>query len=310
MRAMVFTEPGRVEMLDVPDPVVGPDEVLVDVAVSGICGSELHGIQTPGFRTPPLIMGHEFAGTTTDGRRVVINPMVSCTACDLCLRGLRYLCRSRSIVGIHRPGGFAQRVAVPRTNVVGLPDGLAWERAAAVEPIANAVHAWRLAGETNPERVGVIGAGTIGIVCLLVAQTRGATDVTVADVSEDRLAVAARLGATAASRLEGEYDVIFDAVGVPDTHADSVKRLRPGGTAVWLGLIGERAEFDSQHLVRMEKRVQGSFCYSDVDFRAAVGIAGRADVSWIQDFELEQGASIFMELAGGRTDVVKAVLRP
>ncbi len=80
--------------------------------------------------------------------------------------------------------------------------------------------------------------------------------------------------------------------------------------AVWLGLIGEQAEFDSQHLVRMEKRVQGSFCYTDADFRNAIALAGRVDLSWVQPFPLAEGVEIFMQLMDGRTDVVKAVLRP
>jgi len=87
MRAMVFTGPGVVEMLEVPDPVPGPDELLLNVALVGICGSELHGIVQPGFRQPPLIMGHEFAATTSDGRRVTVNPIVHCGSCDRCRAG-------------------------------------------------------------------------------------------------------------------------------------------------------------------------------------------------------------------------------
>jgi threonine dehydrogenase-like Zn-dependent dehydrogenase len=312
MRAMVFTAPGTLEMLDVDEPVAAPDETIVTMQASGICGSELHGISSPGFRQPPLIMGHEFAGTTPDGRRVVINPLVGCHECDICLRGLFYLCRNRSIVGIHRSGGFGERVAVPNANLYDIGDGLSWEQAAAIEPLANAVHAWRLGSfGTDPMRVGVIGAGTIGLVCLLVARARGAAHVAVADLSEERLAVAKRLGADAVGpTLEGEFDVIFDAVGVPATHRASVDAIRPGGTAVWLGLIGEQAEFDSQHLVRMEKRVQGSFCYSDADFRNAMALAHKVDLSWVQPFPLAEGVGIFMELMDGRTDVVKAVLVP
>src|SRR4051812_21062979 len=100
VQALVFTRPGTVEVLDVPEPEAGPGEILVDVAAAGICGSELHGIQTPGFRQPPLVMGHEFSGTAPDGRRVTVNPVVDCTTCDLCRMGLTQLCRTRSIIGI------------------------------------------------------------------------------------------------------------------------------------------------------------------------------------------------------------------
>ncbi len=311
MRAMVFTAPGTMELLDVDEPSVAPGETVVTVEASGICGSELHGITSPGFRQPPLIMGHEFAGTTSDGRRVVINPLVACRHCDLCMRGLLYLCRDRSIVGIHRSGGFAERVAVPEANIYEIGEELTWEQAAAIEPLANAVHAWRLGGDTAPARVGIVGAGTIGLVCLLVARARGAPHVAVADLSDVRLAVATRLGADATGPvLEGEFDVIFDAVGIAATHRASVNGIRPGGTTVWLGLIGEQSDFDAQHLVRMEKRVQGSFCYTDADFRQAIALAPRLDLSWAEPFPLAEGVGIFMELMDGRDDVVKAVLRP
>ncbi len=308
---MVFTAPGEMELLDVDEPDAAPGETIVTVEASGICGSELHGITSPGFRTPPLIMGHEFAGTTPDGRRVVINPLVACKRCDICLRGLFYLCRERSIIGIHRSGGFGERVAIPDDNIYDIGDELTWEQAAAIEPLANAVHAWRLADEPTPARVGVIGAGTIGLVCLLIAKRCGAPHVAVADPSDERAAVAKRLGADAVGpALEGEFDVIFDAVGIAATHRASVDQIRPGGTSVWLGLIGEQAEFDSQHLVRMEKRVQGSFCYTDADFQQAIALAPSLDLSWAEPFPLSSGVDIFMELMNGRSDVVKAVLRP
>src|SRR5688572_18248961 len=110
MKAMVYTAPSVLELQNVPEPEPAPGETVVEVKSSGICGSELHGVQTPGFRQPPLIMGHEFGGTTREGRRVTINPMVACGHCDMCRRGRHYLCRTRSIVGIHRSGGFGERV--------------------------------------------------------------------------------------------------------------------------------------------------------------------------------------------------------
>src|SRR3954464_15768609 len=167
VRAMVFTKPGVVEMLDVDQPKAGPGEVLVQVAACGICGSELHGISKPGFREPPLVMGHEFSGTTPDGRRVTVNPVVSCGSCDLCRLGREQLCRSRAIIGIHRPGAFTSQVAVPESAAHELPEGLWWEQAALIEPLANAVHAWALAGATTDARVGILGAGTIGVVTQL-----------------------------------------------------------------------------------------------------------------------------------------------
>lgn len=311
MKALVFTAPGTVEMLDVGEPSPGPDEVLIDVAAVGICGSELHGIDEPGSRTPPLIMGHEFAGTTPDGRRVAVNPIISCGACGLCRAGSPQLCRDRAMVGIHRPGGFAERVAVPWSTLHELPDGIPWEAAAMIEPIANAVHAWSLAAGRATERVGIIGAGTIGLVCLLVSRDRGADEVAIADLMQERLEVARRLGATeTGSELHGEFDVIIDAVGLAGTRRASVGHLRRGGTAVWLGLMEDDPGFDATELVRSEKRVLGSFAYTHAEFDEALGLARRSDLSWAESFPLGDAKRIFDQLGGGRADVVKALLRP
>ena len=311
MRAMVFTSPGTVEMLDVADPRPEAGEVVLNVALAGICGSELHGISKPGFRQPPLVMGHEFAGTTDEGRRVTVNPIGHCGRCDLCTSGHDNLCRERSIVGIHRAGAFADKVAVPASLVHPLPEQLSWEAAAMVEPLANAVHAWNLAGAPKGARVAVIGAGTIGLVSLLAARAGGAGEVTVVDTSADRQQLAKRLGADAVgAELAEEYDVVIDAVGLPVTHTASVDRLRPGGTTVWLGLMSDEAAFDSMALVRTEKTVRGSFAYTDREFGQAIELASAVDLRWADVFPLEKGAEIFNDLMHGRSDVVKALLRP
>ncbi len=311
MKALVFTGPGMLELRDVPEPDVADGDVLVHVRAVGICGSELHGARHPGFRKPPLIMGHEFAGLSADGDRVVVNPMLSCGHCELCLGGLRQVCRERQIIGVHRSGGFAEQVAVPASAVRPLPDWLGWEVAAMVEPAANAVHAWRLAGAGAGARVGVLGCGAIGLLCLLTALSGGAGRVDVTDLDPGRLSQARRLGATAAgAELDGEYDVIFDAVGSPVTRAISVRQQRPGGTAVWLGLAEEAASFDGNALIRAEKRVQGSFAYSDEEFSQAADLLRDWDLSWTSQYPLTDGAEIFTGLMNGGLEPVKALLVP
>ena len=309
MKALVFTGPGTLELLDVAEPEVADGEVLVQVRAAGICGSELHGARRPGFRKPPLIMGHEFAGTRPGGERVVINPILSCGECDLCRRGLRHICPRRAIIGVHRPGGFAERVAVPSSALRPVPHWLSWEAAAVVEPAANAVHAWHRTGPAVGARVAVIGCGGIGLLCVLAALAGKAGSVDVTDLAAERMAAARGLGA-AAGELRGEYDVVIDAVGSAATRAKSVAHQRPGGVAVWLGLAEEEAGFDANELVRGEKQVLGSFAYSDEEFADAMALLRNTNLDWTASYPLAQGAAIFTELMNGGTRPVKALLRP
>ena len=311
MKALVFTAPGVVENQDIPDVVAGDGEEIVHVERAGICGSELHGIATAGFRVPPMIMGHEFVGRTSDGRRVAVNPLSSCGKCELCVSGRTQLCRTRSLLGVHSAGGFAERVAAPISSMHTIPDDIDWDRAALIEPIANAVHAWALAGSPRDQRIGVIGCGPIGLACLEVARSKGATRIACADLSSERGDVARAIGATqVGSSLEGEFDVIFDAVGSASTRASSIDHLISGGTAVWLGLATPDPGFDAAAVVRFEKNIRGSFAYNDEEFVEAIDLAPQLDLSWFTTYPLAQGAEIFTALMNGQTTPVKALLQP
>ena len=309
MKALVFTEPGRVEILEVPEPAPSEDEVVVAVERTGICGSELHGIASPGFRVPPLIMGHEFIGRTPDGRRVAVNPLLTCQQCDQCHAGRTQLCRQRALLGVHRAGGLAERVAVPRSALHDLSETISPEKAALVEPLANAVHAWSLAGSPYGARVAVVGAGPIGLCCVEYAR-HAAASVTCVDLAPERRAVAASLGATAVEELEGEFDVIFDAVGVPATRDAAVTHCAPGGITVWLGLASPDPGFDATALVRNEKVARGSFAYNNNEFATAVETLPALDLSWGTTYPLERGAEVFLTLMGGAATPVKALLAP
>lgn len=308
MRALVYTSPGQVQLRDEPSPVPGEAEELLLVDASGICGSELHGFRTPGLRVPPLIMGHEFVGHTRDGRRVVVNPLLTCGSCDSCSAGRPQVCRSRELLGVHRAGGFAEQVAVPRSAMHELPSGLPDTAAVLIEPLANAVHAWSLLPQPV-ERVGVIGAGPIGLLCALVASSHG-VPVAVAEPSEPRRALAHHLGLATDSALEGEYDVVIDAVGLSVTRRTSLAHLRPGGTAIWIGLAQDDVEVSGNSVVRNEQVIRGSFAYTPAEFAEAVAIAPSLDLSWTTAVPLSEAAEIFYDLAGGNTAIAKAVLVP
>lgn len=308
MKALVFTEPGVVEYLDVPEPEVRDGETIVTVMSSAICGSELHGFRSSGFRVPPLIMGHEFAGVTADGRRVVINPLLSCGHCDSCLRNAPHLCRTRALIGVNRDGGFGERVSVPNSSLHPIPDGLAWSAAALIEPLANAVHANGLLGE-HVERVGIIGAGPIGLLCALVAAHHG-HEVMISDTSVERQDTADSLGLRSSHELVGEFDAIIDAVGLPVSRQAAISGIRPGGTAVWIGLAVDSVELFGNPIVREEKHISGSFAYTAAEFSTAIELATTLDLSWTTDVPLSESAVAFLALAGGERSMVKAVIVP
>src|SRR4051794_14708013 len=172
-----------------PDPGdPGAGELILEPEAVGICGSEIEGyLGHMGNRTPPLVMGHEFAGRVVatgegasglDGERVAVNPLSGCGDCRLCRAGDTNLCRDRVLVGVHVPGAFADFVTVRAADARVLPDGVSSRVGALMEPLANGVHAVRLA-PPGAERTVVIGAGTIGLVTLQAALLEGLAEVMV-----------------------------------------------------------------------------------------------------------------------------------
>ena len=197
MRGIVWHGPEEMSVEEVAAPEVGPGMVVVRPEATGICGSEIEGyLGRMGNRTPPLVMGHEFAGTVTEvgdgvdegllGRTVAVNPLSSDGTCPLCRAGLTNLCPNRRLVGIHSPGGFAEYTLAPAANVYPLPEGVDARTGALAEPLANGVHAARLgtAGGHRVEHAVVIGAGTIGLMCLQAAVLDGVPEVHAVETHE------------------------------------------------------------------------------------------------------------------------------
>src|SRR3954453_14760394 len=183
MRAIVWQGPERMAVEEQPEPPdPGPGELVLRPAAVGICGSEVEGyLGHMGNRTPPLIMGHEFAGVVVaaasdhaelEGARVAVNPLSGCGHCALCRAGLGNVCPDRVLIGVHVPGAFADFVKVPAKDARVLPDGVSARLGALMEPLANGVHAVGLGGP-DVEHAVVLGAGTIGLVTLQAALLSG-----------------------------------------------------------------------------------------------------------------------------------------
>jgi L-iditol 2-dehydrogenase len=191
MRAVVVSTPGTAELVEVARRQPGPGEVRVRVTVAGICGTDRR-LAARGA-DPPRIPGHEVAGRLDDGTPVGVHPDVGCGRCRHCLAGLENRCPDRTPVGLARDGGLAEWLCVPTAHVVPLP-GLDLGVAPLLEPLACCLHALSSLGVHRGEAALVVGAGSMGLLCMWALKAAGAT-VAVAQRSPERRALAARLGA-------------------------------------------------------------------------------------------------------------------
>jgi len=311
-------------------PTIAPDEVLIQVAYSGICGSELSGFEGKNsLRKPPLIMGHEFSGIIAEmgqqaaasrpelkvGARVTANPLVTCGQCDYCLSGHQQLCPKRKLLSAALPGSNAEYVAVSSVNVLLLPDNIALTTAALTEPMACAVHSARLGAPQPGETALVVGAGPIGLLTIEVLATYGLKAIYCADLNAERLAMVESLGATPVNLKEwnGSVDIAVDAVGANATRASCVKFVRAGGRVVWIGLHEAESPLPINDIIRREIACYGSFGYNPLDFKAALeGLAdGRYALKpeWTRVEPLSAGKACFEELLHG-SSVAKIWLQP
>src|SRR5260221_897002 len=212
MKALVLEEYKRFAHKDMPAPEPGPDEVLISVKACGIGGSDVHGMDgSTGRRRPPIIMGQEAAGIIAGvgagvtewkaGDRVTVDSTIYCGHCEFCRRGMINLCDNRRVLGVsceeyRRHGAFAEFVTVPQRILYRLPDGLAFEHAALVEPFAVALHAIGRAPMTLNDTVVVVGAGMIGLALVQALSHTGCGRLIAVDVADARLGPAAKVCAT------------------------------------------------------------------------------------------------------------------
>jgi 2-desacetyl-2-hydroxyethyl bacteriochlorophyllide A dehydrogenase len=332
VKAIVWQGPERMEMGERPEPSdLDPGEVVLRPGAVGICGSEVEGyLGRMGNRTPPLVMGHEFAGEVVGagesaqewlGRRVAVNPLVACGDCRLCRFGLENVCPNRVFIGIHQDGAFADLVRAPSTSLRALPAGLDIRAGALVEPLANGVHAVRLGLAGQPaDSVAVIGAGTIGLVTLQAALLNEIASVAVIEPQAARRERARALGAHSvhagaedARRAADElgFDLILDAAGAQGTRAMAVDLVRPGGRVVCIGLATDDTTLPFHTVVREQITILGSYAYTMADFEQALEwlAAGRASLGELTPvLPLEHGPEAFARLAQAPPDQVKVFL--
>ncbi len=331
MRALVYTGPQALALREEPDPMPSPGEVRVQIEAVGICGSDMHAYLGHDERRPaPLILGHEAAGRVLDGRlagrRVTINPLVTCGVCADCLGGRANLCSERQIISMPpRQGAFAEYVALPERNLVAVPEGMVAAVAALAEPVATGLHAVYLAHRhahrpLSEGRALVMGGGAVGLSAALVLRSHGCRDIWLADTNAARRDMVAAAGIDAVydptvdpGPGPGSVDVVIDAVGAKATRGAAVALARPGGVIVHVGLLDAADGVDVRRLTLQEIALVGCYTYTMVDFRAAVealhsGALGTLD--WYEERDLAEGVVAFDDLLNGRCGAAKVILRP
>lgn len=328
MKALVYTQPREVTYRDEPDPQPAAGECVVRIDAVGICGSDMHGyLGHDARRVPPLILGHEAAGEVVSGgrrRRVVLNPLITCGTCRACTTGHSNLCPGRRLIGMNRPGAFAQFIAMPESNLIDVPDGMDATHAALTEPAATAWHGVHLAARVLSRPLAesaalVIGGGSVGLLAALVLGTMGCRDLRLAETNALRLDGARSAGIAAFDPAaedgpdEGSVDLVIDAVGGARTRAAAMAAIAPGGVIVHIGLMDTDGGLDVRKMTLSEITVMGSYTYTAVDLRAAMaalhgGALGALD--WVERRALADGAGAFSDLDGGRTGAAKVVLVP
>jgi alcohol dehydrogenase len=331
MKALVYTQPNEVTYRDEPEPQFDPRaDVLIAVDAVGICGSDMHAYHGHDpRRNPPLILGHELAGRIVQGpgtgQRVTVNPLITCGICAYCVQGRNNLCANRTMIGMTRAGGFAERVATAAASVIEIPQDMDTRAAALTEPAATAVHAIHIAMRTLvrplPEcSVLVLGGGAIGLLATLLLRSYGVRELHVAETNPLRRASlkrATQINAYDPRESSGpatnHIDLVIDAVGGKSTRNIALDCVKPGGVVMHIGLMDWASEIDMRKLTLSEITLIGTYTYTTADLRAAVAALHEGafgDLSWVEERPLAEGARAFQDLHEGKTAAAKVVLRP
>ena len=322
MKALVFHGDKDLRLEEAAEPIAGPEEEMILVAAVGICGSDVHGyLGLTGRRTPPMIMGHEFAGKRENGEAVAVFPYQSCGGCQYCKEGATASCPDKRMFGVFAEnGGMAEKIAVRKDRIIPLPPETSPIHAAMAEPLSVAFHAVKKAKISPEKKVVIIGAGAIGMLCLVLVRQMGAKKITVLDIDDSRLRLAKRVGADEVIHNAGEdhppatFDIVIEAVGIADTVRKAISLTNRGGSLVLVGMSQKEIPVDMFDIISREIVLTGSFQYTRSEFETVVNmlpqIKGYLDLLISHVVPLSKGVEMFHRLASGEAEMTKVVLEP
>jgi 2-desacetyl-2-hydroxyethyl bacteriochlorophyllide A dehydrogenase len=288
MRTLVCDCPGDIAISDRPRPSPGPGQVLVRIRRAGVCGTDLHIFEgSHPFLDYPRVIGHELSGEVAEtgpgctiavGQQVYVIPYLACGVCVACRRGKTNCCQRIRVLGVHIDGGMADYVCVPEANVAPA-DGITFDEAAMIEFLAIGAHAIRRASPRKEDRILVVGAGPIGIGCMLFGKLKGGS-VTALDIRQDRLefcrgrlgvarAVSAgpNAGETLSALTSGDFfDIVIDATGNANSMMAGLNYVAHGGTYVLVSVVRDTICFADPEFHKRETSLLGSRNATPDDF--------------------------------------------
>ena len=301
MQSVVFKGPNRCVVESKPDPTPGPDDVIVKVKASGICGTDIHMFDGDIPTDYPMTPGHEFSGivaevgdsvdTVNVGDRVAVDPTLTCGACYYCKRGKPHFCLNWEAIGVIHDGGFAELSSVPDKSVHALPDAVSFEEGAMLEPLSCCLHGTERAGIELGDTVLIIGGGAIGLMIAQLAKLAGARKTILSEPSTYRREAGAALGidvvvdpvaesigqAIKDSTFDGA-DVIFECTGLPEPTRESLDLAAKGGRIIWFGVANAESTvaISSYKVFDRELSIGGSFINPNTVSRALDILSAKA----------------------------------
>ena len=271
---------------DIPMPETGPNDVLIKVNKTAICGTDIHIYNWDDWAQKtipvPMAVGHEFAGEIVEmgsevrgltvGQRISAEGHVTCGHCRNCRAGKRHLCRNTLGVGVNRQGSFAEFVSIPAVNICPLPDGISDDMGSILDPLGNAAHTV-LEFDLVGEDVLITGAGPIGIMAVAIARHVGARNIVITDVNDYRLGIAKQMGATRAINVSRQsltdvmaelnmtegFDVGLEMSGVPAAFQDMLKTINHGGKLALLGILPDDTGIDWTQVIFKGLEIHGIY---------------------------------------------------
>jgi len=264
-------------------------------------------------RIPPLILGHEVSGVINKGKdigkKVVLNPLITCGTCNYCTNKREHLCANRIILGMNRPierqGGFAEYVSIPDKNIYELPKNLDMKEAPIAEPCAVALHAVELgekelSTQLRDSKALVIGAGAIGLLCgLILNKVKKCKEIVIVEPNDKRLKKSLKYldadGMEPSNKniCVDHFDIVFDTVGLEATRNQAIKSIKPGGIIIHIGLTQTSGNFDFRKTTLQEVTFIGTYCYTNRDFEKTLNILNNKEIGsleWIEYRSLKDGS--------------------